>query len=245
MIRASKCRSFVRMPLCEPVNEIASSPRDESAIVSSAIVMRSPTESSMSSSRRGGAVEPRGGTMKASLRTAALLAPVALALAAPGAAQVFGAAGFATISMAGLGNTTSVAGESRIPILARDVSYDSSAGTDAELHVRAIGHRGVVRQLDIEVRGPVTGRRYELGTTAGAALRVRLDQGAELAAQPGHGSITITAVDAQHVTGTYEGTFQHGSVPMVLRGHFEANLASARPAAGSTAAPGSTTAPGR
>jgi hypothetical protein len=176
--------------------------------------------------------------MRPSLRLAALCIPAALCAAAPVTAQVFGAAGFATITMAGLGNTTSVAGDSRIPILSRDVTYDAAAGANAELRVRAVGHRGVVRQLVIAVRGPTTGRRYELGGASGAELRVRLDQGDELQAQTGRGSITITTFDARHVTGTYEGTFQHGSVPMVLRGHFEATLASAPPSGGSTTSPG-------
>ena len=53
-MRAPEWRSLVRMPDCEPVNEIASSPSSSSAIDSSAIDSRSPHDSSMSSSRRGG-----------------------------------------------------------------------------------------------------------------------------------------------------------------------------------------------
>ena len=74
MMRASKCLSFVRMPLCEPVNEIASSPRACSAIASSAIVVRSPHVSSMSSSRRGGEDE----TSFASASSWSVVLPIAL-----------------------------------------------------------------------------------------------------------------------------------------------------------------------
>ncbi len=55
MMRAPEWRSLVKMPDCEPVNEMASTPRAASAMAKSAIEMRSPVETSMSSSRRGGA----------------------------------------------------------------------------------------------------------------------------------------------------------------------------------------------
>ncbi|MEI8259018.1 MAG: hypothetical protein WCJ30_25395 [Deltaproteobacteria bacterium] len=80
---------------------------------------------------------------------ASCLAVPLMVVAAPVAAQVFGAAGYATITIAGLGNTTTVAAEARIPILTRDVEYNAGSGS---LHVRATGHRGAVRQLDISVR---------------------------------------------------------------------------------------------
>ncbi len=142
-------------------------------------------------------------------------------VAMPVAAQVFGAAGYATLTIAGLGNTTTVAAEARIPILTRDVEYNAGSGS---LHIRATGHRGAVRQLDIGVRSPRTGARFEFGGSNDASLRVHLEDGAELAAESGHGFIGITTMDARHVSGTYEGTFNHGAVPIVLRGRFEANL---------------------
>jgi hypothetical protein len=159
---------------------------------------------------------------------------VAIASAAPVAAQqVFGASGFITVSMAGLGNTTTVAGDSRIPVLARDVQYN--AGTGALL-LRATGRRGAVRQLDIDVRQPHTGARFEFGPQATATLRVHLEDGAELAAESGRGFIAITTMDERHVVGTYEGTFAHGAVPIVIRGRFEANFQQPRAngAAGAT-----------
>ena len=54
MMRAPECRSLVKMPDCEPVKLIASCPRSDKAIASSAIEIRSPLEISMSSSRLGG-----------------------------------------------------------------------------------------------------------------------------------------------------------------------------------------------
>ncbi len=56
MMRAPEWRSLVRMPDCEPVKLIASRPSSCSAIAKSAIEIRSPLDSSMSSSRRGGAL---------------------------------------------------------------------------------------------------------------------------------------------------------------------------------------------
>ena len=53
-IRAAPCVASVIMPACEPVNERASKPIEWIAIASSAIEMRSPLESSMSSSRGAG-----------------------------------------------------------------------------------------------------------------------------------------------------------------------------------------------
>jgi hypothetical protein len=162
---------------------------------------------------------------------------VAIATAAPVAAQqVFGASGYITVSMAGLGNTTTVAGDSRIPILARDVEYNPGSGT---LHVRATGRRGAVRQVDIDVRQPRTGARFEFGAQSTATLRVHLEDGAELAAESGRGFIGITTLDEHHVVGTYEGTFAHGAVPVVIRGRFEAAfpVARANGAGGATAAP--------
>ena len=55
MIRALPCTASVMTPACDPVNDRASMPRVAIAIASSAIEIRSPEVSSMSSSRPGGA----------------------------------------------------------------------------------------------------------------------------------------------------------------------------------------------
>src|SRR6478609_8067779 len=54
MILARPCVESVITPAWEPVNERASAPRDEMAMATSALEMRSPEVSSMSSSRAGG-----------------------------------------------------------------------------------------------------------------------------------------------------------------------------------------------
>ena len=54
MMRARPCVESVMTPACEPVNDRASRPRLAMAMASSAIEMRSPAVSSMSSSRPGG-----------------------------------------------------------------------------------------------------------------------------------------------------------------------------------------------
>jgi hypothetical protein len=53
-IRALPCTASVMIPACEPVNDLAGTPRSASAIASSDIEMRSPEVSRMSSSRSGG-----------------------------------------------------------------------------------------------------------------------------------------------------------------------------------------------
>jgi hypothetical protein len=54
MILALPCELSVITPACEPVNERASMPSAWIAIASSAMLIRSPAVSSMSSSRPGG-----------------------------------------------------------------------------------------------------------------------------------------------------------------------------------------------
>ena len=56
-IRASPCLGVVTIPACEPVKERAWTPSEWMAIATSALEMRSPAVSSMSSSRGGGAGE--------------------------------------------------------------------------------------------------------------------------------------------------------------------------------------------
>ena len=56
-IFAFPCTVSVTIPACEPVREIASVPRSEMAMATSAHEMRSPTEMSMSSSRGFGCGE--------------------------------------------------------------------------------------------------------------------------------------------------------------------------------------------
>ena len=73
MMRASTWRSLVMMPDWLPVKLMASPPRSRIAIDSSAIEMRSPAESSMSSSRRSGLVE----TFLASVSRSSVVSPMA------------------------------------------------------------------------------------------------------------------------------------------------------------------------
>ena len=73
MIRARPCAEVVITPACEPVNERASYPRLWMAIASSAIEIRSPAVSSMSSSRPGG----RGLTWLARSSSSSVVSPIA------------------------------------------------------------------------------------------------------------------------------------------------------------------------
>jgi len=123
--------------------------------------------------------------MNYSLRVALLCAPLVAAPASVRGQTAVPAPGFATVNLAGLGNATTIAGESRIPILSRNLSWDPSS---TRLHIRATGTRGAVRQLDIEVRGPRTGARFDLGRDSATVLRVRLDEGGEINAESGAGT---------------------------------------------------------
>src|SRR3984885_14481380 len=73
MIRANPCTSSVITPACDPVKERASMPRVAIAIASSAIEIRSPEVSSMSSSRPGGA----GVTWLARSFSSSVVSPIA------------------------------------------------------------------------------------------------------------------------------------------------------------------------
>ncbi len=73
MILALPCAESVITPACEPVNERALWPSWAIAIASSAIEMRSPAVSSMSSSRGGGS----GVTCSARSRSSSVVSPIA------------------------------------------------------------------------------------------------------------------------------------------------------------------------
>ena len=73
MIRALPCAESVITPACEPVNERPSRPRLAMAMASSAIEIRSPAVSSMSSSRPGGS----GLTWLARSRSSSVVSPMA------------------------------------------------------------------------------------------------------------------------------------------------------------------------
>ena len=73
MMRALPWEPSVMTPAWLPVNDLASTPRSEIAIASTAIEMRSPAVRSMSSSRAGGC----GETCWASWMSSSVLSPIA------------------------------------------------------------------------------------------------------------------------------------------------------------------------
>ena len=73
MILARPCAESVITPACEPVNDCALWPSWAMAIASSAIEIRSPAVSSMSSSRGGGS----GVTCSARSRSSSVVSPIA------------------------------------------------------------------------------------------------------------------------------------------------------------------------
>ena len=72
-ILAFVCTESVMIPACDPVSEIASCPRSRAAIATSAQEMRSPVESSMSSSRGSG----RDATSRARPISSSVVRPIA------------------------------------------------------------------------------------------------------------------------------------------------------------------------
>src|SRR5215218_108403 len=72
-MRALPCRVSVMMPACDPVNDLAVTPRSAIAIASRDMAMRSPAVSSMSISRGGGS----GETRLASATRSSVLSPMA------------------------------------------------------------------------------------------------------------------------------------------------------------------------
>jgi len=168
--------------------------------------------------------------MKTRRRFVLGIALAATVAAVPVGAQVFQASGTMTVRIAGLGNTTTVAGDSRIPILTPGVVWDAA---QHNLRLTATGHRGAVRSLEIHVGGAQPDTRYEFRSGVDVQLRVHLEDGAQLVAEAGRGFVQITTLDARRVEGAYEGTFAHGNIPVVIRGTFQASLVPPR-----TRAPG-------
>ena len=72
-MRALVCAPSVMIPLCDPVKLTASTPRSCRAMPSSAMEIRSPAVSSMSSSRRCGSSV----TFRASARSSSVVSPIA------------------------------------------------------------------------------------------------------------------------------------------------------------------------
>jgi hypothetical protein len=171
------------------------------------------------------------------LATAATLFVAAVAVGPVGAqtVRVVQASGFATVSVAGLGHTSTVTSESRLPILTRDIALDRAA--TGHLHLRASGQMSAIREIEIDVPAPRVGVRYPLGASDGATVRLRMQQGGQLTAETGRGHVMITALDNRRVEGTYEGSFNRGQMPFVVRGRFEAML----PRAGAVASPSPST----
>jgi hypothetical protein len=142
---------------------------------------------------------------------------VALGVCAVAGAQ---APGFVELALAGVGQAqgnTGVAGESRLPVRARDVSVQ--AGT---LRLRAWGARGSVRAVTIATAGGV-GERLDVGEGCSLALTFASGQTVEVA--PGQGWVSLDARDTR-AAGAFEATVTQGRVPVTFRGRFEAPLAS-------------------
>lgn len=154
---------------------------------------------------------------------------------------VIGGTGFITVSVAGVGAVGGgLAGDARLPVTATGARYDATNNT---VRITANGRRGAVRRIEIEVPRARQGQRIELGTATGAAIRITLDPNSSL--DSGRGFVQFDTLTPQRGVGRYEGTFQQGQTPVVVRGQFQVTFAPAvgAPPNGANPGPGPTPGP--
>ena len=151
-------------PACEPVNERADAPRLAIAIASSAIEMRSPAVSSMSSSRPGGS----GDTCCARSSSSSVVSPIALTTTQTS----WPALRVATIrSATRLMRSASDTDEPPNFCTTRPMGRSLPAGTAGPSAVRAVGRYGVSGPI-----GAARAQRRAGPQRAGAPLEHDLDR---------------------------------------------------------------------
>ncbi|MFO0556845.1 MAG: hypothetical protein U0269_02385 [Polyangiales bacterium] len=145
-------------------------------------------------------------------------AAAALGAAIASAQVVVGGTGFITVSVASVGAVGGgMAGDARLPVTASGARLDP---TNNHAHITATGRRGVVRRIEIDVPNARAGQRIELTAASGASIRITLDANQTLGADS-RGWVQFDSLAAGRGAGRYEGTFQNGQTPMVVRGQFQ------------------------
>lgn len=171
------------------------------------------------------------------------LGAAALLGAAVASAQVVvGGTGFITVSVASVGAVGGgMAGDARLPVTASGARLDP---TNNHAHIMATGRRGVVRRIDIDVPNARVGQRIELTAATGASIRIMLDGNQTLGADS-RGWVQFETLASGRGTGRYEGTFQNGQTPMVVRGQFQVTFSPSvgGPPNGANPGPGPTPGP--
>jgi hypothetical protein len=179
---------------------------------------------------------------KAALVLGSLGASAVLAAAVASAQVVVGGTGFITVSVASVGAVGGgMAGDARLPVTASGARFDP---TTNRAQITASGRRGVVRRIEIDVPNARAGQRIDLGPSSGASIRITLDGNQTLGADP-RGFVQFESLAPGRGVGRYEGTFQHGQTPMVVRGQFQVNFVAGPvlPPSGANPGPGPTPGP--
>lgn len=169
------------------------------------------------------------------LARASLAAAVIVGSAMAAAQVVIGGTGFITVSIAAVGAVGGgITGEARLPVTASGARLDS---TNNHATISAVGRRGAVRRIELDVSSARQGQRHEVGP-AGAAIHLTLEPNTSLDAS--RGWIQFDTLTPQRGVGRYEGTFQNGQTPMVVRGQFQVNFSPAvgAPPGGANPGPG-------
>jgi hypothetical protein len=160
--------------------------------------------------------------MRTPPRTLALVALTTSALlgAALASAQVVvGGTGFITVSVAGIGGVGGgLTIDSRLPVTASGARFDP---TSNHAQISANGRRGPVRRIELDVPHARQGQRIEVGPGTGATIRITLENNSTLSAESGRGFIQFDTLAPTRGVGRYEGTFQNGQTPLVVRGQFQ------------------------
>lgn len=148
----------------------------------------------------------------------------ALAFSGAGMAQMLlGGTGFITVSVAGVAAVGGgMAGDARLPVTGNGATYDASS---RRVSITAIGRRSAVRRIEVRVPNARAEQRIDLNNTTQATIQITLEGDRVLSAESGRGFVQFESLTPQRAVGRYEGTFQNGPTPMVVRGNFQVNLA--------------------
>lgn len=136
--------------------------------------------------------------------------------------MILGGTGFITVSVAGVAAVGGgMAGDARLPVTGSGATFEP---TNRRVVINAVGTRSAVRRINVNVPNAVAGVRIELTSTTLATLQITLEGNRVLSAETGRGFVQFESLTPQRAVGRYEGTFQNGPTPMVVRGNFQVNL---------------------
>ena len=136
--------------------------------------------------------------------------------------MILGGTGFITVSVAAVAAVGGgMAGDARLPVTGNGATYEPTA---RRVVINAVGTRSAVRRINVNIPNAVPGVRIELTSTTLATLQITLEGNRVLSAETGRGFVQFESLTPLRAVGRYEGTFQNGPTPMVVRGSFQVNL---------------------